>query len=147
MLFFSYQLRNNEDGSQSGPAGLLPLDAMTGVTANGIYYGAANIPSLNVLVDFQATSVSWATANSAGMPAMPGDYVGFIHWMAATFDFATMLSLNASYVSFPWFCQYGNAAGIQYCITDALATAKITSGQYALFQGAVQTFNLPVVLP
>ncbi len=58
-----------------------------------------------------------------------------------------VLALNAAYVSFPWFCQYGNAGGMTYCITDALATNRITPAQYALFQGAVQTFHLPVVLP
>ena len=83
----------------------------------------------------------------AAIPPPEPDYVGFIHWIPTAFSTAEILALNAAYVSFPWFCQYGNAEGMAYCITDALATARITSVQYTLFQQAVQTYHLPVVLP
>ena len=75
------------------------------------------------------------------------DYVGFIRWIPTEFSTEEILALNANYGSFPWFCQYGNAEGMAYCITDALATNRITAARYALFQKAVQTYHLTVVLP
>lgn len=81
------------------------------------------------------------------IPAPGPNWVGFIKWVANTFDVPTILALNAAYVSFPWFCQYGNAAGVQYCITDAHSKNTISGPQYALFQGANTTFNLGMTLP
>src|SRR3990167_5147714 len=69
------------------------------------------------------------------------DYIGFIHWLSTAFSTSEILAMNDAYGSFPWFCLYGNAAGMTYCITDALATAKITSAQYVLFQEAVQIYH------
>lgn len=146
MKYFTYQLRDNGDGSQSGPAGTLAPTDYTGIANNGAYYGCANLTSLASLTEFQAVEITEAEGVLAGLPAQPADYIGFIHWMADTFSVQTLLTLNAAYVSFPWFCLYGNAPGIQYCITDAQATAKLTAPEYALFQGAMTTFHLPVVL-
>lgn len=80
------------------------------------------------------------------LPPQP-DYLGFLHWMPTSFTTPEILTMNAAYVSFPWFVQYGNAAGVAYCIIDALAKTIITPAQYALFQQAVQTYHLPVELP
>lgn len=73
MIYFSYQLKSNPDGSRSGPAGILPADSTTGITANGTstYYGTANIGSITVLTDagFSAnvlnTSYQYVVANAA----------------------------------------------------------------------------------
>lgn len=83
----------------------------------------------------------------AAATAAPPDYEGFIHWIPTAFDFQTMLTLNTAYGMFPWFCLYGNAAGMAYCLTDAKMKNVLTLAQYTLFQGAAQTFHLPMELP
>ena len=89
----------------------------------------------------------FAAFDLAAATAAPPDYEGFIHWIPAAFDFQTMLTLNTAYGMFPWFCLYGNAEGMAYCLTDALATNRLSLAQYALFQQGVAMFHLPVVLP
>lgn len=88
----------------------------------------------------------FAAFDLAAAEAPPPDYAAFIHWIPTAFDFPTMLTLNTAYGMFPWFCLYGNAAGMAYCLTDAKAKNVLTVAQYALFQQGVQTYHLPVVL-
>jgi hypothetical protein len=71
MLFFTYQLKANPDGSLSGPAGILPANSVTGIRVNGNYYGKASIGSISILTNagFQAnvlnSAYQYVMANAA----------------------------------------------------------------------------------
>jgi hypothetical protein len=62
MIYFSYQLKANPDGSLSGPSGILPANSITGITANGIYYGKSSINTISLLTNagYQANVVNSA---------------------------------------------------------------------------------------
>lgn len=61
MKCFTYQLNANGEG----PAGRLPVDAVTGFYKDGIYYGAAVIDDLSGLADWRATEISTSQFNQA----------------------------------------------------------------------------------
>lgn len=83
----------------------------------------------------------------ASVPPLPPDWAGFLKWMPTAFDFTTINTLSNAYSSFFAFAQFGNAAGVQWCITDAKTKGTITAAHYALFQNANTTYHLGMTLP
>lgn len=57
MKYFTYSLVTQEDGSQIGPASKLPVGAITGVSDGTVYYGSADLESLDVISDFNPVEI------------------------------------------------------------------------------------------
>lgn len=83
----------------------------------------------------------------ASLPATP-DYVGFLKWIRVGLTLAQIHDLDKLYGEFYAYCKLEDADGMTWCLTDAKANhpTVMTPTLYALFQSAVQTYHLPVVL-
>lgn len=81
------------------------------------------------------------------VPPPRPNWTGFLMWMPTVFTPAVLNAFAKAYPSMVGFCQFGNAQGVQWCITDGKVNLPLTTDQYALFQGANTTYNLGMTLP
>lgn len=164
-MVFTYQLKPNDDGSLSGPAGVLPSDAVTGLYDQDadLYYGSANISDLGVLAEFHAKEITQESfdafvarmqeAAATMMPedgpvVYPADYHGFLVALDERMTFDQLKTLTQIYPAFISWCEYQNAPRVQECILDAKASHPdlMTDDLYAVFKTAAEQFHLPITI-
>ncbi len=74
MKYFTYNLKPISPGEAIGPSVLLPEDSKTGYQILGdpyVYYGAAEIGSLDILKEYNALEITEEQFNAVYSPPVP----------------------------------------------------------------------------